>query len=447
MPEYHWIFRLLGLVGVVAALGLLVRFGGAIRKRVDDPNVIRIYLATLGLGTAYGMAISVIAVFLTARGYRETDIGSLAAWFAAGIMLTAIASGSLVGKFGAKRVLTAALFTYAATVTLFPFAPSYGAIAALRVVDGAASVLVWVASETILVARARREIKAFVTSIYGMSIAVGYGVGSFSAFVAAKLLPNERVFMVAGAISVVTGTFVLLRLSRDADAHSKGAEEPTAPSAEPTSVSASPPGESPLGALINRIKTSCFATFAYGYFQSSVVLFLPLFMKGEKHIPEDRTRLITGFFAGGMLLAINFAGRLGDRYGHLLVMRYLAVVGTTMIAGFVWLDGFVGMAFAVFVAGATLASISPLSLALQGLVTREYHRATGVYNAFYAAGMVLGPPISSQIFHRQGGGPMLYHLAALWALFVVFAQVFRRDDPAVARNAEAPAPLPAPEPE
>lgn len=409
----------------------------ALSKKIDDPNVIRVYLTTLGLGTAYGMAISVIAVFLTARGYRETDIGSLAAWFAAGIMLTAIASGTLVGRFGAKRVLTAALFTYAATVTLFPFAPSYAAIAALRVVDGAASVLVWVASETILVARARRESKAFVTSIYGMAIAIGYGIGSFSAFAAAQLLPNERVFLVAGALSVLTALYVLFRLEPHADAP----REPALTGGE----GAAPETASPLLALIGRIKTSCFATFAYGYFQSSVVLFLPLFMKGEKHIPEERTRLITGFFAAGMLLAINFAGRLGDRYGHLLVMRGLAVVGTSMIAGFVWLDDFAGMALAVLVAGATLASISPLSLALQGLVTREYHRATGIYNAFYAAGMVLGPPISSQIFHREGGGPMLYHLAALWAGFVVFAQLFRRDDPAFGRVGVATSPLVAPE--
>jgi predicted MFS family arabinose efflux permease len=285
-----------------------------------------------------------------------------------------------------------------------------------------------VASETILVARARREIKAFVTSIYGMSIAVGYGIGSGSAFLAAQLLPNERVFLVAGAISVLTGLFVLLRLDRNADAHYEATEE---------SAAEANTERAPLGTLINRIKTSCFATFAYGYFQSSVVLFLPLFMRDDKAIPEDKTRLITFFFAGGMLLAINVAGRVGDRYGHLLVMRYLAAVGTTMVAGFVLLNGFAGMAIAVFVAGATLASISPLSLALQGLVTREYHRATGVFNAFYAAGMVLGPPISSQLFHRYGGGPMLYHLAALWVGFVVFAQVFRRDDPRAAGNGAA----------
>jgi hypothetical protein len=61
-----------------------------------------------------------------------------------------------------------------------------------------------------------------------------------------------------------------------------------------------------------------------------------------------------------------------------------------------------------------------------------------MYNTFYAAGMLLGPPISSALFVRFGGAVMLYHLAALWAGFVVFSLVFFRDDPAVAgAHAEA----------
>jgi len=398
----------------------------ALANKINDPNVIRIYLTTLGLGAAYGMAISVIAVYLDARGYKETQIGWLAAWFASGIMVTAILSGYLVSKFSAKIVLVGALFTYATTVALFPFAPNFGTIAALRFFDGAASVCVWVASETILLARAKRSIKAFITSIYAMSIAVGYGVGSLGAYFAANVLPNERIFLVSGALTIVTALFVAFKLDRSSDTHLVEETAEGVPLGTAERV--------PVGTLIARIKASCFATFCYGYFQSSVVLFLPLFMKGEKAIPEDKTRLITFFFAGGMLLATNFAGRIGDRHGHLLVMRLLAVVGTTMIASFVWLNGFWAMGVAVFVAGSSLASISPLSLALQGLQTREYSRATAIYNAFYAAGMLLGPPISSQIFHLHGGGPMLYHLAGLWAGFIVFAQVFRRDDPRAARE-------------
>jgi MFS family permease len=184
-------------------------------------------------------------------------------------------------------------------------------------------------------------------------------------------------------------------------------------------------------ALLWKIKNSCFATFSYGYFQAAVVLFLPLYLMEEKGIAREGTIVIPAFFAGGMLLFSSFSGRAGDRLGHLLLMRALAAVGTIMILGFVFLDSYALMCTAVFLAGASLATISPVSLALQGVQCEpaELPRATGIYNTFYAGGILLGPPVSSILFARAGGETMLYQLAALWALFIVFSWVFARDDP------------------
>jgi MFS family permease len=195
-----------------------------------------------------------------------------------------------------------------------------------------------------------------------------------------------------------------------------------------------------------RIKTSALATFSYGYFQASVVLFLPLFLIESKGISEERTILVPAFFAAGMLLFANVAGRIGDRVGHLLVMRSQAAVGLAMIVGFVVLDAYAAMCVAVFVAGATLAAISPVSLALQGLVVppRDYARANSVYNACYATGMLVGPPISSVLFSRGGGVAMLLHLAALWAVFVVVTWIFRADDPRYRKRAAPAATLELP---
>jgi MFS family permease len=60
----------------------------------------------------------------------------------------------------------------------------------------------------------------------------------------------------------------------------------------------------------------------------------------------------------------------------------------------------------------------------------DYSRANAIYNVFYAAGMLLGPPVSGFVLQRFGGAAMLYHLAALWMAFVVFGTVFAADDPA-----------------
>lgn len=399
-----------------------------IRERVSDPNIYRVYFTTFALGVAYGIAISVLAVHLDARGFGKAAIGELAAAFALGIVALSLPMGFLIQRFSAKTVLAASLFGYALTVGAFPLLHSYAAIAIVRFFDGAFSVGVWVSSETILLARARREHKAYVTSLYAIAIAVGYIAGPIVARLATAVFPIELAFATSSAIALAAGVYAALRIERNglqATEHATGTE--AAPTTKATAFG-----------LLYAIKNSCFATFSYGYFQASVVLFLPLYLMEAKGVLKEQTILIPAYFAGGMLLFSNAAGRLGDRVGHLAVMRVLAVVGLTMIASFVFLGSYALMCGAVFVAGASLASISPVSLALQGVITTEYSRATAIYNAFYAAGMLLGPPISSRLFQAYGGAAMLFHLAALWAVFVLFSLFFYRDDPAVSRRPGTP---------
>jgi MFS family permease len=412
----------------------------ALSDKIRDPNILRVYVATLLLGIAYGMALSRISLLLGARGFDEGAIGTLGAWFAGGILALSLPMGHLIQRFSAKRTLVAALAGYAVTVTVFPFLPSYGAIAAVRVIDGACSVGVWVSSETILLARSNRDNKAFVTSLYTNTMAIGYILGPLTAFALVKVAPESAIFVIAGVLSLASSAYVALRLDgklpQGADPHG-AAPELDASDAAARDASGELSG---LGVL-RRIRNSCYATFAYGYFQSSVVLFLPLYMAGERGIPKDQTTLNPAFFAAGMLLFANFFGRIGDRHGHLKMMRLLATVGMSMILGFIFLDRFEPMAIAVFVAGATLASMSPLSLALQGVVVgpRDYPRANAYYNAFYGAGMLLGPPVSGYLFAQKGGAAMLYHLAALWVGFVLCTILWYRDDPAARRSDRAPA--------
>lgn len=404
-------------------------------ERIPDPNVWRVYRATLALGLAYGIAISLTAIFLDQIGFSKSDIGTLAAWFATGIVALSLPMGGLIRRFSAKTTLAIALGGYAITVSVFPFLHSYTSIAVVRFFDGACSVGVWVSSETILLERSGKDNKAFVTSLYAIAIAVGYIAGPLAARAIAAVAPLRAGFVAAGVLSALTSVYVTTRLERGPR---HAGDRPHDSEFDPDGV---PPAGSAMGVLW-RIRTSCFGTFAYGYFQASVVLFLPLYLMESKGIAEKQTIIIPAFFAAGMLLFSNYAGRLGDRYGHLLLMRLLGIVGTAMVLGFVFLGSFSMMALAVFIAGATIASISPVSLALQGVVSApaEYSRATSIYNAFYAAGMLLGPPISSMIFEHFGGAAMLYHLAGLWGAFVAFTLLFHRDDPAARRAPELSAP-------
>ncbi len=396
-------------------------------RRIPDRNIWLVYGAIFLLGLAYGIAISLTAVFLDARGFTKRDIGLLASCFALGIVLLSLPMGALIRRFSAKATLVLSLAGYAAAVGVFPYLPGFASIAAVRFLDGACSVGIWVSCETILLARSDKDNKAFITSLYAVAMALGYVIGPLCAKGIVALASMPAAFVVSCVIAALSALLVLARLDRDPrDAPAHG--EAGAPDGgEPQATSAS---------ILWRIKTSCFATFAYGYFQASVVLFLPLYLMASKGVTLEQTILIPAYFAVGMLVFTNVFGRIGDRRGHLFLMRVLGAIGTLMILGFVYLDRYEAMCAAVLVAGATLASISPLSLALQGVVTapRDYSRANSLYNVFYAAGMLLGPPVSSALYEASGGVAMLYHLAVLWAGFVVFALVFAGDDPAARRR-------------
>lgn len=392
----------------------------SLRKRIPDDNVWLVYAATLLVAFAYGMSVSVLGLFLDQRGFSKTEVGNLAVWFALGIVLLSLPMGPITRRFSAKRTLVACLGGYAVTVSVFPHLPTFASIAPVRFLDGAFSVGVWVASEMTLLARARDEVKAFATSLYAIAMAMGYVVGPLLAKLVLTFAPMEMVFEVAGVLALLSCLLVAWRLDPDPAAMHAPPEDTGRAGDEPSAA-----------AILWSIKTSCFATFAYGYFQATAVLFLPIYLVGDKGVAPEDTILVTALFALGMLLFANPAGRLGDRLGHLAVMRGLGLVGLGAVVTFVYIHAFAGLGAAVFVAGATLAAISPVSLALQGVVTekRNLHRAGAIYNVFYAGGMLLGPPISSRIYDAWGGSPMLLHIAALWAAFVLFTVVFRRDDP------------------
>lgn len=399
-------------------------------RRIPDRNIWVIYATVVLLGIAYGTSIAVLAVHLDTHGIPKIAMGGLAAAFALGIVSFSLPAGRVVQRFGAKATLAFALGGYAICVTSFPFLSTLLGLSVARFFDGAFSVGVWVAAETALLSRSDKSNKGLVMSLYAISLALGYVVGPLVASFVVRHSGTGTTFLVAGALAALAIVVVLVALQKD-DKASTGAAHGAGDATEPPLPGAPSVPEASAVTIFWRTKTSCFATFSYGYFQASVVLFLPLYLIESKNIPADRTILITAFFAVGMLVTSTWAGWLGDRHGHLLVMRVLAAVGGTMVASFVLLPSFALMCAAVFVAGATLASISPVSLALQGVVTpkAELGKANAFYNAAYAAGMLVGPPVSSVLFTRYGGAAMLFHLAALWGGFVALTLLFAADDP------------------
>lgn len=416
-----------------------------------DPTVRVAYLMCLMLGVAYGVVMAVVAIYLNKeRGLSETTIGGLAFFFSAGIAVFALPMGTLVRIWSPRVMLAIALIGYGAATALFPFLTTFAQMATARAIDGAFSVGAWISLETILLMRTTAITRGFVTSLYSIVLAIGYVIGSLFAAGWTFIAPTAYAFVCAGVLASLAALYGLARLERNLQpiAGSDHVEhgEPTAGDAAggPTGEAAAPPS---MLRLYWRIKTACITTFTYGYFQGSLVLFLPLFLIDHRFVPESQTKLLVAFFATGMAASVVPVGRIGDRHGHLKTIRALVAVGTAITVSVVYLPWFPVVAVMVFLAGAVLAPVYPLSIALQSLIAepRDYNRSNALLNVSYALGTLGGPLICGYLYATYskdehglpspfGGELLFWQLAALWILVFVTTLMFRRDDPSLRRR-------------
>lgn len=406
------------------------------RTIFKDHNIRVAYLLCLTLGVAYGMVLAIVSLYLSGeRGYDDPTIAGMAAFFSVGIAACAVPMGILVRKLTPRIVLAISLLGYGLAVAVFPFMPSFAGLAGARAFDGAFSVGVWITLETILLMRTTSLNRGFVTSLYSIVLAVGYVLGSVITYVMTKFWPDWIVFVAAGGLAALgaLGGLVLLDKNIQPVEGSEHAVEaaPGHTGAHPV-VEGSSTGLS-MASLYWRIKTACLPTFMYGYFQASLVLFLPLFLIEERGIGADETKLMVAFFSIGMVVCVGFVGHLGDRVGHLKIMRALVSIGALITASVVFLPSYPLIAAAVFIAGGALAPLWPLGLALQSLIVdpRDYNRSNALLNASYAIGTLAGPIVSGFLKRAYGGELMFLHLAALWLVVLGATIAFRRDDPSL----------------
>ncbi|MEO8797626.1 MAG: MFS transporter, partial [Polyangiaceae bacterium] len=225
-------------------------------------NIHRIYLATLVLGIAYGISIALTALVLDEHGFGKTQIGALAAVFASGIVLASLPVGAIVRRFSARATLGVATVGYALAVIAFPWPHSMVGVGAVRFIDGACSVGIWVSAETVLLAQSEKEKKAQVTSVYAIAMSIGYVVGPAIAYLVTAFLhlPMWVAFAVSGGIALFA-LIPILSLTKDAqlappNGHVSAAEDEE--SGGQTHDRTAPP--SPWMHILWKIKTACFAT-------------------------------------------------------------------------------------------------------------------------------------------------------------------------------------------
>lgn len=114
-------------------------------------------------------------------------------------------------------------------------------------------------------------------------------------------------------------------------------------------------------------------------------------------------------------------------------MSLLCLIGGAALMAFATLSATSGAVRLVvaFVVGGTLATLSPLSLLLLVRLNppAQLPRANALYNAHYAAGMLVGPVVVAASIERAGTALLLAIAGGLWLVhagFVVVASARQR---------------------
>ncbi|MGA1866176.1 MAG: MFS transporter [Thermoplasmatota archaeon] len=132
---------------------------------------------TIYLG--FGLILPLFPSYVLLLGGGGTEVGILLASFMLTRAFLARPFGKLSDRIGRKKVIIAGMFTYSVLAYLFTLPDSWFGLVFVRLLQGAASAMVWPVGEALVVDSSPREKRSRAISIYMIISNIGFIAGPF----------------------------------------------------------------------------------------------------------------------------------------------------------------------------------------------------------------------------------------------------------------------------
>lgn len=353
-------------------------------------------LAAVGFSVAVGFGIVAPAIPLLARGFGVGDLAASAVISAFALMrlVSALGGGTLVERYGERRVLASGIAIVAASSAAAGAAPSYGWLLGLRGVGGIGSAMFSISALSLLLRSVPAERRGAASGLFSGSFLVGGVIGPAVGGLVTDTSPRTPFFLYAGTLAVA-GTIGLLALPRGVRA---GAEvDPLAP-AEPARTS-----------LREALRLPAYraALAAYGAqtwsslgLRASVI---PLFVTasaaaGGLDRPPRYVGLGLGLSAALNVVTLYPAGRYADRRGR----RPVILAGLALVTAAMFLlavaDSVAGYlaALAVLGPGSGMLAVAPGAV-VGDVIQGRAGRAVAAYQMAGDVGSISGPLLAGAL--------------------------------------------------
>jgi len=353
------------------------------------------YLSMGVLGLSLGLTLPLLSLSMKAVGASASVVGTSTMLQSMAAFIASMASPALIFALGNKRVLAGSLLLCGVTIGLYTTASDVPSFYILRTFNGLALGLIFVATESTLIAESPPEKRSRIMGIYMMSVAAGSAAGPMIGFPLYEVGPHLP-YIAAAVICAVSLAAVLFLVPA-------------------VSVPKRPEG---VPFPIVRIIVPLGSSFLYGFILEGILSLIALYLKEVGLRSFEMGIIVTGFDLGGMVLLYPLM-KLADGFGK---MRFMAVASLVCGVFFFVVPSFPVFAMLVlltFIGGGVVNTLYPVGMAIVGdeLSEPHYPRAMALLGAAFYGGGMLGPLCLSQAMDRLGYDYLFYVAGAMVLLF------------------------------
>jgi predicted MFS family arabinose efflux permease len=340
-----------------------------VRPRLLSPGLVRVFVCEFGALTSFYLLLSVVPLFAASRGVASNAAGLATGALMLSTVAAELATPRLVGRFGYRVVLAAALLLMGAPALALSGAASAAVIVAVCVVRGLGFGIVVVVGGALVATYVPPERRGEGLGVYG----VVSGVPSVVALPLGLWLVGQVGYLpvfVAGALAAFAGLAAVPGLPG------------RAPRVQPQ-VGVLVALRSP--ALLRPALVFAATTVAAGV----VVTFLPV---ATHHASADLAAVALLAHAVAATGTRWWAGRYGDAHGsrRLLLPGLIVSAGGVLALVLLAHPGAVVVAMLVFGAGFGITQNASLALMFERVPATGYGAASALWSLAYDGGLGLG---------------------------------------------------------
>lgn len=352
---------------------------------------ISLFIAVSVAMVGVGIIAPILPLYAKTFSAKGVTIGLVIAAFSLSRSLLGPFLGRLSDRIGRKRMLVAGLAGYAAVSVLYAVAGSLWQLGIFRLLQGGASVMVTPIAQAYIgditpPGKEGRYMNGFYSAMFlGMALGPLLG-GSLSA-----AFSYQAAFYGMGGLSLIALLLVTRTVPADHVHH-------TAQKREAEIV--------PLNDVIKNdgVKAICVYVATRGFWRQGFNTFYPLFAAASAGLGEASIGLVLSvYMLGGGLLQIPF-GFLADRFPRFPQI----IIGSTLAPLLLLAVPFVHQVWLIIGVMFAIGALSALSrasiLAFRTELGRTHGMGTlaGLQGAAFAAGQMIGPPVSGLIADGLG---------------------------------------------